>query len=117
MKKSNIVKQVQDAVKQVQEYATITLKVVNAAPKPLQWGGFEVSFYLYLKVDTGSGVGEGKSQKVDVIMGLDTEKEASRRALAICEQATKRVNQVELTHALLTFPLIIADLATTENEL
>lgn len=103
------------AIQQVQEYARITLSVAFTGPHFTgNQDDYEASFFLLLKVDTGSGVGEGKSQEVKVIVRGSNPMMAHYAAEAVREYAERKVQAMELTEAMVAFPVIIADLVVKE---
>lgn len=103
------------AIQQVQEYARITLSVMHEGPFATDLHDiYKFSFWLLLKVDTGSGVGQGRSQEVILHIYGTCPEMASIVASAIEEQAQKKVRAMELTEALVAFPIIITDLVVEE---
>lgn len=89
----------------------ISLSVLNNRPVCVGRNRYEVGVWLHLKIDTGSGYGEGTSHTEMVAFEEASGVLAQRFVKILCKRVQYKVKAMDLQDALTKFPVITQDAA------
>lgn len=89
----------------------VALVVEHQEPVLEPFGRFCLEFCLKLKVDTGSGVGIGRSHPTTACIQSRSIQDARKAAFAIEVMATRRLKDMDIVEAMRVFPDTIMELA------